>query len=172
MSAPAHFTTPFPNALIECSTMTVPEEWIDYNGHMNIGFYLLAFDRSQDVLFDEWLDVGKHYVARTGMGPFALQAQIHFLKELRLGERFRVEAQLLDHDHKRLHYASRMVNLETGAVAAISEGLSINVNLTERRSAPYPEAQVRRLGELLEAQRDVPVPPQVGATIGIRRASS
>jgi len=41
---------------------TVPAEWIDYNGHMNVGYYSLAFDKGVDVLLD-LVGVG---VARSG----------------------------------------------------------------------------------------------------------
>ena len=30
------------------SSLTVEPGWIDYNGHMNVAFYVLAFDRATD----------------------------------------------------------------------------------------------------------------------------
>ena len=31
---------------------TVLPEWLDYNGHMNVAYYVLAFDHSTDALLD------------------------------------------------------------------------------------------------------------------------
>ncbi|MEO1329416.1 MAG: thioesterase family protein [Pseudomonadota bacterium] len=166
---------PFPNAPLRSSERTVPPEWIDYNGHMNIGYYGLAFDRALDDVYDDWLDMGAAYVAREGMGPFALQEQIHFLQEIRQGQRFHTEVLLLDCDHKRMHFISSMIASppegEAGEpfLAATAEQLSMNVSHETRRSAPYPERAQVRLEALMAAHRGLPRPPQVGAPLGIRR---
>ena len=35
-------------------------EWIDWNGHMNLAYYVVLFDRATDLLFDE-LGLGLDY---------------------------------------------------------------------------------------------------------------
>ena len=167
---PAHFHDPFPAAPLDCGVQQVSPEWIDYNGHMNVGYYALAVDRGVDVVFDDWLDWGARYAQREEMGPFALQSQVHYLNELRQGESFRVLFQLLDCDHKRVHYLAEMRRERDGATSAFLENLSINVDHNLRRSTPFPEAQQRRFAELMAAHRDLPRPPQVGAPLGIRRS--
>lgn len=169
MSAAAQFETPFPAEPLYCGEWPVEEGWIDYNRHMNIGYYGVAFDRGVDVVFDHWIDWGADYVAREGMGPFALQSQLHFLDELKLGERFAIRMLLLDADAKRIHYCATMENVSTGSLSAVCETLSINVDLTARRSAPLPERQGNRLQEMLAAHRDLERPAQVGRPLGIRR---
>lgn len=168
---------PLPKALLESDLREVSPDWIDYNGHMNIGYYGLAFDRALDDIYEGWLDMGASYVARTQMGPFALQENIHFLQEVRLGQRFRTRLLLLDFDHKRMHFIQSMYAWpgaeESSAepyLAATAEQISMNVDHGSRRSAPYPERVHARLSELMAAQRDLPRPAQVGAPLGIRRA--
>lgn len=167
--APKYFDTPFPNAPVDCGGYRVIDPWIDYNGHMNVGYYGVAFDKATDVLFDHWLDLGEGYVSREGMGPFALQSHAHYLNELRLGEAFRVTAQLLDHDHKRVHLFAAMIRVSDGAIAATNEYISMNIDLTARRSTPYPERQRRRVEALWEAHKDLPPPERAGAPIGLRK---
>ncbi|MGD1870674.1 MAG: thioesterase family protein [Neomegalonema sp.] len=167
--APACFKTPFPNAPLDCGERAVDAAWIDYNGHMNIGYYGVAFDQAIDLVFDEGIDWGGPYAAREKMGPFALQSQLHFLDELKLGESFVVRFQLLDCDHKRIHYFATMYNLRTGSLAATCETVSMNVDLTARRSAPLPDRQRRRIEELLNAHRELPRPELAGASLGLRR---
>lgn len=143
-------------------------EWIDYNGHMNVAYYVLAIDKSMDDIFDE-LGMGERLARERGMGPMVLVSQIHFLDELLEGQELCCDLQVLDADHKRLHYFVTMHHLAKGTIAATYEGLTVNVDLTKRRSAPYPEDIQRRVAALREAHASLPRPPQCGASIGIRR---
>lgn len=165
-----HIGDPFPAEPLLCARSRVRAEWVDYNDHMNVGFYLLAFDQALDVAYDEWLGFGADYARRLQMGPFALQTHMHFLRELRRDAPFEIRMLLLDLDHKRIHYLLTMHALESGELAASSEQLSMNVDHASRRSAPFPDATFARFSEMMAAHRDLPRPPQVGQPIGIRRA--
>jgi len=147
---------------------TVLPDWIDFNGHMNVAYYTLAFDRALDEVLSA-LDIGEAAAQSRRMGPMALQTQIHYLGELHEGERFRCDFQLLDTDHKRTHFFMTMRAQTGGTLAATYESLSINVDLETRRSAPYPQEAQTRLAALLERHRDLPRPDLVGAPIRIRR---
>ena len=64
---------------------TVRPEWIDYNGHMNVAYYVLAFDHAVD-RFLELLNLGPAYRERTGCTTYALEAHVHYLQEVKEGE--------------------------------------------------------------------------------------
>ncbi|MEM6438908.1 MAG: thioesterase family protein [Pseudomonadota bacterium] len=149
----------------------VPADWIDYNGHMNVAYYTMAFDKSSDVVFDEMLGIGEDYAATLRMGPMVVQQQIHYIGELLEGQRFFCELQLLDWSAKSVHFFSRMLNAKDRSLCATSETLSLNVDLQARRTAPYPDWAFRRIEALGEAHRGLPRPDQAGAIIGIRRKS-
>ena len=149
--------------------MTVPAEWIDYNGHMNVAYYSMAFDKSSDEIFDEHLGVGADFARTEKMGPMILQQQLHYVGELLEGERFQCAWQLLDWDEKRLHFFGEMRNVEDGSIAAYTETLGMNVDLVKRKSAPYPDWALARIRAMGEAHAQLPRPPLAGAVIGIRR---
>ncbi|MEM7497116.1 MAG: thioesterase family protein [Pseudomonadota bacterium] len=155
-------------APIRTKTQTVESAWIDYNGHMNVAYYTLAFDRALDDVY-ELMDIGPSAVKSRGQGPMALQTQIHYLAELLEGEAFFCDALLLDCDHKRCHAMLTMIAAEDGRIAATYETLSINVDLSARRSAAYPEAVGAALVRLRDAQSGLARPAQMGRQIGIRR---
>jgi acyl-CoA thioester hydrolase len=158
----------FEGRLLRSATRRVLPEWIDYNGHMNVAYYVLAIDKAMDDIFDQ-LGMGLTLVRERRMGPMALVNQIHYVDELLEGQEFVCDLQVLDADHKRMHYFVTMHHLAKGTVAATFEGLSINVDLEARRSVPYPEDIRARLEEVRQAHAGLPRPPQVGARIGIRR---
>ena len=154
---------------LRSSVRHVLPEWIDYNGHMNVAYYVLAIDKALDDIFDR-LGMGLALVQERRMGPMALVNQIHYLDELLEGQEFVCDLQVLDADHKRMHYFVTMHHLAKGTVAATFEGLSINVDLVARRSTPYPEDIRATLEAVRSAHAGLPRPPQIGAAIGIRRA--
>lgn len=161
----------FPHGPVPMASQTVQPEWIDYNGHMNVAYYTLAFDRSLDDFLDNWMGTGAGFVERSRLGPMALQTQIFYLGELLEGERFHVEVMLLDCDAKRMHFIATMISERTGEPAATYECLQLLVNLETRRPASYPDWALARMHKLMEAQKDTPRPAQVGRPLGIRRES-
>ena len=158
----------FEPAPIRTSVQTVPPEWIDYNGHMNLAYYVMAIDHAMDEVFDQ-LGLGIELVQNHRMGPMALQAQIHYLDELLEGQRFACDFQLLDADHKRVHFFLTMHHLDKGTEAATWEAVSMNVDLEARRSAPYPDDCLTRLEALKVAHAGLPRPALAGAVLGLRR---
>ncbi len=161
-------TDEFDAAPIRTAPRRVPAEWIDYNGHMNVAYYTLAFDKAMDEVLER-LGVGESFVAEAAMGPMALATMIHYLAELVEGEEFACDFQLLDADAKRVHGFLTMIKLETGNAVATYETLTMNVDLTARRSAPYPDWAQRRIASLLAAHAGLARPAQAGAAIAIRR---
>jgi len=156
-------------APIRTPTRKVPPEWIDYNGHMNLAYYAMAFDHASDGIFDQRLGVGEALAREHRMGPMALQTQIHYLGELVEGNEFACDFQLLDADHKRVHFFMTMVNLDTGEIAATFESLTMNVDLGARRSAPYPDWAQERIERMLALHATLPRPKLAGNPLGIRR---
>ena len=45
---------PDPGAPLDIHRATVLPEWIDCNGHMNVGFYVVAFDKATDTLCNQF----------------------------------------------------------------------------------------------------------------------
>ena len=74
----------------------VLSDWIDYNGHMNVAYYTLAFDKALDFFFEDVLDIGPSFVERNKEGPFALKASYNYFNELLKGENFFVDISILD----------------------------------------------------------------------------
>ena len=145
---------------------TVRPEWIDYNGHMNLAYYLLAFDHATDRLYDH-LRVGEAYLATANCSVFILEAHVTYEREVHDGDPLRFTTQLLGYDAKRLHFFHAMYHADAGFLAATNELLALHVDLSERRAAPFPEPVARRLAALHAAHRRLPTPVQVGRVMGL-----
>ena len=81
----------------------VKEAWLDDNGHMNVAYYMLAFDMATDALFDH-IDLGEAYKNKYNFSTFTLEAHITYDREVLEGDPLRFKTTVLDYDEKRLHY--------------------------------------------------------------------
>jgi acyl-CoA thioester hydrolase len=155
-------------APLEIHKSKVLPEWIDYNGHMNLAFYLLAFDQATDTFFD-YLGIGESYKNKYNYSTFTLEGHITYDNEVLEGDSLSFKTYLLDFDEKRIHYFHEMYHAREGYLAATNEMITMHIDMSIRRSAPFAPELLSRLQEVMKAHRDLPKPPQVGRTIGIRR---
>ncbi len=144
--------------------------WIDYNGHMNVAYYVLAFDKATDGLLDH-LGLGEAYRRATTHSFYALEAHVTYDRELKLGAPLSIDTQLIDADAKRLHFFHRMTHAVEGYLAATTELLGLHVDLAGPRAAPMPEAALAAVARVLAEHRTLPAPPELGRRIAIRRRS-
>ncbi len=159
-----------PQAPLEIHRGPVIPEWIDYNGHLNVGYYVVAFDKATDQLLDLF-DIGEALAARARQGCFVLETHVTYAREVGLDDPLLFTARMLDADDKRIHYFIEMHHAEAGYLAATSEQIAMLVDLEARRSVPFPELARRRIEALTAAHRDLPRPAQAGRRIAIRRKS-
>lgn len=146
----------------------VKEEWIDYNGHLNMAFYHVLFDNAVDIAFAEF-GMGPDYVTERGASFYTMEAHINYLREIHLNDPLRVSLHLLDYDAKRVHYFMEMFHEKDGWLAATTEHLCMHVDMTEKRSSPFPDDVVAKIAEMHEAHKDLPRADNVGRVIGIKR---
>ena len=161
---PGH-TIPAP---LDLHRETVRPEWIDYNGHMNVAFYVLAFDHATDAVFDH-LGLGADYRRQTGCSVFAMELHVTYLAELKEGEPLRVTTQILDCDEKRLHFFHRMYHAERGVQAACLEIVGLNVDLAARKSRPFPAETLACLRQAAAAHAALPRPAEAGRVMGLKK---
>lgn len=158
-----------PNAApLDLHRETVLPDWVDYNGHMNVAYYVLVFDHATDALLDH-IGLDDAHRAETGNSVFVAEAHVTYEIEVMEGDRLRVTTQVLDSDAKRMHVFHRMYVDGSAEVAATNELMILAVDLTARRVAPLAETVGANLAKLTAAHAGLAVPAQAGRRIGIRR---
>ena len=141
---------------------TVPEAWIDYNGHMNLAYYVMAFDQGLDEILDRKLGAGPSFSKAHNQGPFALQNHVHYLGELLQGDQFQCRFLMLAGDAKRIHFAGEMHKVGDDDPVCVMEQVLINVDHAARRSVPYPQVIQDRIQSMVAAHAALPRPAQIG----------
>jgi len=144
----------------------VRPEWIDHNGHMNMGYYLVVFDLATDE-FMRWVGLDMAHRRAQRVTTFCLEAHVTYHREVREGDALRFTTQLLAYDEKRMHYVHAMYHAADGYLAATNELMSLHVALETRRGASMASGVLARLAEIQTAHGGLPRPPQVGRVIGL-----
>ncbi len=119
--------------------MTVPKEWGDSNGHLNVRHHLGIFDDGEWAIF-EALGLGEEH-AREGIGGiFALEQHLTYRREVLVGDEVSVHLRLVSRDERLLHLVSYLANHSRAEVAGSMEALNGYVDLKTRRLAAFPAA--------------------------------
>ena len=147
---------------------TVLPEWVDWNGHMNVAFYVAAFDQASGA-FMRNMGLGRPYVdGKHGM-TFVLETHVTYDREMRGGAPMRFTTQLLERDAKRVHLFHEMYHAEQGYLAATNETIVINIDFASRRSAPFPLQAAERLEAVWASHKSLPRPTKAGRIMGLAR---
>lgn len=149
-------------------TGNVLPEWIDYNGHMNVAYYSLAFDLGIDGLWSTFGITAEH-IKETHSSTFAVDSYVKYKRELKLDDPYVVTSQILAFDEKRIHQYQRMYHADDAYLAATAEWLSLHIDLQSRRVAPWPQSVLDNIKGVARAQPDLPWPEEQGATIAVRQ---
>jgi acyl-CoA thioester hydrolase len=144
--------------------MRVEPEWIDYNGHLNMAYYHVLFDRA----FDETLRLigaDPDYVKRERRSYFTAEAHVRYLRELHADDPVRVTVQLLGSDAKRVHYFEQLFHATEGWMAATLESMALHVDMDSKKAAPAPPLVASRLAERGASHSLLPIPEAAGRRI-------
>ncbi|MFZ1774087.1 MAG: thioesterase family protein [Rhizobiaceae bacterium] len=147
--------------------MDVERQWTDYNGHLNMAYYNVLFDRAADEGL-EVLGMGPAYARDRRLTVYTAEIHVCYLRELHAGHKVRGTFQLLDHDGKRLHSFQELRH-EDGWLAATSEVLSLHVDMAGPNVAPFPPDVLAKVEAMAARHASLPRPAQARKSIGIRR---
>ena len=156
------------NKLFQSEVQNVKKEWIDYNGHMNVAYYTLAFDKTFDIFLENILEIGPTFVEKENQGPYSIQANYHYLDELILSDKFFSKVYLIDSDKKKIHLVLEMINFKTKHLVAVCETLLINVDLNLRKSVEYSGDVIKKILQYQDFCKKFKLPVQVGKNLNIK----
>ena len=159
-----------PPAPFVSSVMKIEPQWIDYNGHLNMAYYNVLFDRAVDEVY-ETLGIGPSYLKASGHSTMTAEIHVRYLREIMAETPVRVRFQLIDYDEKRMHYFEELVHAEEGWLSATSENMTLHVDMAAKKVAPWPAEVMARFAQMKEAHRKLPLPEGAGRKIGMSRKS-
>jgi acyl-CoA thioester hydrolase len=148
------------------SVMPIEPQWIDYNGHLNMAYYNVLFDRAIDELWLE-LGIGPAYMKQRFGSTFTAECHVRYLREIHLDDPVQVSILLVAADAKRLHTFEQLRHATEGWLSATSENITLHVDISARRTAPFPPDIRARIQAVADAHAAVPRPEGIGRSIAM-----
>ena len=128
-------------------------DFIDQNGHMNIGHYFRLSSLAAWELLKA-LGMDDDYIPRRGLSFFTVEHRLRYLGELREGQRFTVRAGLVGRTGKALHGAAFVVDEEQSRIACVFEAVYVHVSMESRRATAIPGDLTAGLDQTIAAYDD------------------
>lgn len=162
MSIPAPFVS---------HAMNIEKDWIDYNGHLNMAYYNVLFDRGTDAAFVV-LGLDPGYVRERRLTSYTAEIHVCYVREIHLTDQVVISFQLLDSDDKRLRFYQEIRHATEGWLAATSEQLALHVDMAGPKVTPFPADIQAKVDAMRAAHAVLPMPERAGRAIGIRRRTA
>ena len=134
---------------VNLSSQKIIEDWIDYNGHMNVAYYLLIFDKFGADNLNIIFKMGEHSAKTTGMSTMMVETNITYNQELKLNDEVDINLLYFDHDKKRLQYKFEMVHKNKKYLASTFEALALYVDLNTRKVREFEEKKVKIMDDFI-----------------------
>ena len=157
---------PLPPAPFLSSVMQIEPQWIDHNGHLNMAYYNVMFDRAIDEMWLQ-LGMGPGYVKERQGSSFTAECHVRYLREIHLGDPVQVSIWLLGADEKRLHTFEELRHAKEGWLSATSENMTVHIDMSVRKVAPFPADIRARIATVAEAHAALPQPEGTGRKVAM-----
>ena len=140
---------------INLSSQKIIKDWIDYNGHMNVAYYLLIFDKFGADNLNTIFNIGEHSAKTTGMSTMMVETNITYNQELKLDDKVDINLLYINHDKKRLQYKFEMIHKDKRYLASTFEALALYVDLNTRKVREFEEEKVKIMDDFIFQNKSV-----------------
>ena len=128
----------------------VIKEWTDYNGHLNVAFYIRIFDIAADIMLDNF-KMGGESAKKDKRTTFVAEMHTNYYQEVRLDEEVETHISFFDHDKKRIHYKLSMFHKQKKYLAATNEVLSLYVDLSKRKVVEFDSDRIKVMDDFIKS---------------------
>ena len=135
------------------STQKVIKDWIDYNDHMNVSYYLLIFDKYGADTLNNIFKMGEESAKTTMKSTMIVESHITYNQELQLNDEVDINCVYFDHDKKRLQYKMEMIHKEKKFLASTIEILALYVDLNERKVSEFENEKIKIMDEFIDKNK-------------------
>jgi acyl-CoA thioester hydrolase len=146
------------------SVMRVEKDWVDYNGHLNMAYYNVLFDRAVDEAY-ELIGLGPAYLKQHGHSTMVVETHVRYLRELKPTDSVRVSVQLLAYDAKRFRLFEKLLHATENWVSATCESMTLHVDMATKKVAPFPDSVIRLIERMKTAHAVLPMPEGAGRRV-------
>ena len=137
---------------VHISNRIIKKEWIDYNNHMNMAYYVLVFDDVWEIMLEKFL-MGEKSAKSSNRSTMVVETHTTYNSEVKLDDEVEINLSFFDHDKKRLHYKMEMIDKSSGKLSATLEMLSLYIDLDKRKVTEFEEDKVKVMDNFISSNK-------------------
>ena len=130
------------------TTKKIIKEWTDYNGHMNLSYYILVFDMGAEVILSKF-KMGEHSAKTTKKSTMVVETHTTYNQEVKEGDEVDVFISYFDHDNKRLLYKLEMYDKARNTLSATTEILALYIDLNIRKVTEFEPEKIKIMDDFI-----------------------
>ena len=130
------------------TTKKIINDWTDYNGHMNLSYYILVFDMGAEVILSKF-KMGEHSAKTSKKSTMVVETHTTYKQEVKEDDEVDVFISYFDHDNKRIHYKLEMYDKAKNTLSATTEVLSLYIDLNIRKVAEFEIEKIKIMDEFI-----------------------
>ena len=137
---------------VHIADQTIKKEWIDYNNHMNMAYYILVFDDVWEIMLKKF-KMGESSAKSTSMSTMVVETHMTYNSEVKLGDEVEINLTFFDHDEKRLHYKMEMIEKSSKKLSSTLEMLSLYIDLNKRKVAKFEKEKIEIMDQFISLNK-------------------
>ena len=137
---------------VHIDTRKIIKEWIDYNGHMNMAYYVLIFDQAWENILNKF-QMGGEKAEESKRTTMVVETRTTYDSEVKEGDEVEVYVSYFDHDKKRLHLKCEMYEKKTKKLSATMENLSLYIDLDKRKVTEFEDEKVKIMDDFIDKNK-------------------
>ena len=137
---------------IYLKSQKIIKEWVDFNNHLNMAYYVLIFDQACEVLLEKF-KMGAVSAENERRSTMVVETNTRYISEVKKGDEVDIMLTFFDHDKKRLHLSLDMIEKQTNKISASIEWLSLYVNLETRKVTEFENEKVIIMNDFIKQNK-------------------
>ena len=133
-------------------SFSIKQEWVDYNDHMNMAYYVLIFDQALEVALEKF-KMGESAAKDLNRSTMVVETNTKYLREVKQGEEIDIHMTYFDHDKKRLHIKMEMIEKSEKKISANIEWISLYIDLSQRKVTEFEEEKLKLMDRFIKHNR-------------------
>jgi len=137
---------------IYLKSQKIIKEWVDYNNHLNMAYYILIFDQALEVLLEKF-KMGADSAKNEKRSTMVVETNTKYINEVKESDEVDIMLTFFDHDKKRLHLKLEMIEKKTKKITASIEWLSLYVNLETRKVSEFENHKIKIMSDFISLNK-------------------
>lgn len=144
----------------------VPVPFEDANGHLNVRHYTGIASEGLDESLTA-LGIPQNWPAE-GHACFSAEHHLTYLAELRTGDLLSSRVRLLGRSERAAHALVYLLDDSHQRLSFVMEEIFLHIDMTDRRTAPWPEDVAAAIDRQIKAQQQLPWEPDISGSLSLR----